>query len=185
MLHVLPVTVEDVAQVLQVPPGAIERNSLQRWPHMLRVRLTNGQFHCVSYRALPGWAIAGEAALSRCTTLAQLDEFAHLVGAEAQRFQNRYPEATLERWQQVWEQKRQQVLAADMVRQQEQERQQAGIDWKASWYLISRYCRDRNSFAALWQEWQRQCGEFAHLPQIVQEIKFLLQQRWQELSHAS
>ncbi len=181
----LPVAIEDIGTVLEVTPEEIEPDSIQRWPHMLRVHLKNGQYRCVSYRALPGWADAGEAAIKRCATLEQLDEFAAVVNAEKKRFEKKYPEATLKRWREVWRKQRQIVQYRECVRQKKEEHRLAGIQWKNSWYGICRYCHSRNSLMALWVEWEKQKVHFADLPVVISETEQILLQRWQELSQAS
>lgn len=174
----LPISREDIALVLEIEPAQIDPDGIHRWPHMLHVRLQSGRCTCVSYRSLPGWAEAGEAAIWRCESKAQLYDLAEVVRAEKKRFKSRYAPETLAQWREAWK------THCDRLGKIEARREEAN-SWKESWKNIAKYCTNLKSFQFFLDEWRHQATNFADLPDIVLETKEILQQRWNWLSQAS
>jgi hypothetical protein len=179
-LEQLPITKEDVAKVVGTSEDNI--NGWERWSHMLAVYTVNG-LTFASYRQLPGWANAGKLAIARCTEVSQLEEFGAIVKAEKERFE--YSQPTLEDWRQAWAAKRTQLEAQAEQRQQQKARQQQGENWKAGWQQVLCHCQQLSVLEQLRTEAESQCQFFADLPETIEAVAKIWQQRWNQLCDAA
>lgn len=181
---------KEVAVVLKTTLDQIER--LELWPHQIWVKLVNTRAKLVSYRSLPLWIQEGLAAIGRCCDRSTLDQLGEIFRTETQRYEDHYKPEGVQQWRDAWGQKAQHLREEAARQAAEEERlkpirahQQAGREWHSAWQKVLYCCRDCTSLERLAPEIRHQSQEFADLPEVMQAMQQLWQQRWQELTQAT
>ncbi|MBD2104696.1 hypothetical protein [Leptolyngbya sp. FACHB-261] len=104
----LNISLTQIARFLGIPEHLICR--YEHWPHQLFVHRTDrgGQF--ISYRKFSEWIEACALTIQGCTDLRVLEWLGQVIKRECQRFS--YPEAVLNHWRKLWEQRHYQLRIA-------------------------------------------------------------------------
>jgi Flp pilus assembly protein TadB len=87
-------------------------------------------------------------------------------------------------WRDAWAQQAQHFREEEERLKPIRDHQQAGVEWQKAWEQVLRCCIDCTGLKRLAPEIQRQSQEFADLPEVMQAMQQLWQERWQELSEA-
>ncbi|MGB7442302.1 MAG: hypothetical protein WA919_14640 [Coleofasciculaceae cyanobacterium] len=174
----------EVCQLLKVPLQNIER--LELWPHQIWIKFVQGRGKFISYRQLPLWVELGLKAIQNCCNSHRLKQLGEILLVERDRF-NQKPELiekwqqTIDNWRQAWAKKAQEIKAeAERTRPQKEHQQQAE-KWLNGWQQVISFCRNCESLDQLAEEIEIQSQEFNDLPKVINSIRQILQQRWQEL----
>ncbi len=174
---------EQVATLLKISLNQIER--LECWRHQIWVKLVESHAKFVSYRQLPLWVEQGLVTIKRCTSRAMLDQLGEILRGETQRYDQDDEPDFVQQWRDAWAKQAQHLREEEERLKPIRAHQQAGIEWQSAWQQVLHHCRDSRSLSLLAPELTQQSHEFADLPEVMQAIQQLWQQRWQELSQAS
>ncbi|MGB7443775.1 MAG: hypothetical protein WA919_22145 [Coleofasciculaceae cyanobacterium] len=173
-----------VAALLKIPLKNIER--LELWLHQIWIKFAEGRGKLISYRSLPIWAELGLKAIKNCTNSLSLQKLGEILSVERDRF-NKKPELlekwqqTINHWRQAWAEKATEIKAEEERSRPQKERQRKAETWLNSWQQIISFCQDCQSLERLAEEIDVQSEEFEDLPKVINSIRKILQQRWQEL----
>ena len=171
-----------VATFLNIPLQHIDR--VECWQHQIWVKLVESRAIFVSYRNLPLWIDAGLTAIGRCTSRSQLDELGEILRRERDWYdQHDQPEA-VQLWRQAWAKQAESLRNEDERLKPIRAHQQAAEDWYGAWKRVLHCCREFSRLQGLAPEINQQSQDFQDLPEIMQKMRQLWHQRWQELSSA-
>jgi hypothetical protein len=173
----------EVAIVLKTSVDQIER--LECWPNQIWVKLVEAPARFVSYRSLPLWIKQGLAAIGRCTSRASLDQVGEVLRTEREWYDKHEKPEAVQPWRNAWAQQAQHLREEEERLKPIRAHQQAGVEWQKAWQQILRHCLDCTSLERLAPEIKRQSQEFADLPDVMQVMQQLWQQRWQEVTEAT
>ena len=84
-------------------------------------------------------------------------------------------------WREAWAQQAKEVREEEERLQPILARQLAADSWYASWQGVLSCCRDFIGIQQLAPQIQHQSQDFVDLPEVVQAMQQLVQQRWQEI----
>ena len=174
---------QEIATLLNISQQRIER--VECWHYQIWVNIAGVGGKFLSYRRLPLWIEQAIAAIHRCSTRGSLKQLGEILRTEVQRYGQQYNPEVLQKLRQAWSQKSQNLREEEERFKPMLARQQAACEWQSSWQQVLRYCRDTNFLKLLAPELKRQSREFADLPEVVQAIEKLHQQRWRELTQAA
>ncbi|MCP2728840.1 hypothetical protein [Limnofasciculus baicalensis] len=172
-----------VAAFLKIPFRQIER--IECWQHQIWVKFVEGRGKFISYRHLPLWVEQGIVAINNCQNRTSLDELGEILRTEREWYDTKAKPETLEKWREAW------VKQSHHLREEEERlkpiraHQEAGRQWLQAWGHVLQCCSESISLEELAPEIKRQAEAFADLPDILQGIDAVWQQRWQELNQAS
>ncbi len=173
---------QQVATFLNIPLNQIDR--IECWKHQIWVKLVESRAKFISYRNLPLWIDQGLTAIKRCTSRPTLDQLGEILRSERDWYdQHEMPQA-VQPWRDAWAQQ------AQYLREEEERNlpilahQQAGSEWYSSWQGVLRCCQDCTGLERLAPEIRHQSQEFADLPEVMQAMQQLWNERWQELEEA-
>jgi hypothetical protein len=173
---------QQVATFLNVPLNQIER--LECWQHQIWVKLVESRAKFISYRRLPLWIEQGLAAIKRCTSRPSLDQLGEILRSERDWYdQHEMPQA-VQPWRDAWAQQAQHLREEEERLKPIHAHQQAGVEWYSAWQQVLRCCSDCTGLERLGPEIQRQSQDFADLPEVMQTMQQLWNERWQELKKA-
>ncbi|MGQ4649637.1 hypothetical protein [Lyngbya aestuarii] len=176
-----------VSVLLKVPLKQIER--LELWQNQVWVKFVEGRGKFVSYRQLPLWFEQGLVTIESCTDRVSLKQLGEVLLVERDWYDDSDETEIVQQWHQVIEHWRDAWGKKAQAIQREEERlkpilthQQEGKDWLFGWRQVLRFCRDCASLNLLAPEIEVQSQQFLDLPEVMQEMRQLLHQRWVELS---
>ncbi|MGB7439945.1 MAG: hypothetical protein WA919_02670 [Coleofasciculaceae cyanobacterium] len=174
----------EICQLLKVPLKNLER--LELWPHQIWIKFVQGRGLFISYRQLPLWLELGLKAIRNCGNTQRLKQLGEILLVERDRF-NQKPELiekwqqTVSTWRQAWAEKATEIKTEEERTRPEREHQQKAEIWLTSWQQVISFCQDCQSLESLAEVIDLQSEEFKDLPKIINSIRQILQQRWQEL----
>ena len=174
---------QEIATLLNISQQRIER--VECWHHQIWVNIAGVGGKFLSYRRLPLWIKQAIAAIHCCSTRGSLKQLGEILRTEVQRYGQQYNPEAVQKLRQAWAQKSQHLREEEERLKPMLARQQAACEWQSSWQQVLRYCRDANFLKLLAPELKRQSREFADLPEVVQAIEQLHQQRWRELTQTA
>ena len=173
---------QQVATFLNISLNQIDR--IECWKHQIWVKLVESRAKFISYRSLPLWVEQGLAVVKGCTSRPSLDQLGEIFRSEREWYdQHEMPQA-VQPWRDAWAQQAQHLREEDERLQPIRAHQQAGIDWQKAWQQVLHCCRDFTGLERLAPEIKQQSQEFADLPEVMQAMQQLWNQRWQELKKA-
>ncbi|MBE9129737.1 MULTISPECIES: hypothetical protein [unclassified Coleofasciculus] len=173
---------QQVAIFLNISPNQIQH--LECWQHQIWVKLVESRAKFISYRNLPLWIDQGIAAIKRCTSRPALDQLGEIFRTERDWYdQHEMPQA-VQPWRDAWAKQAQYLREEDERLKPIRAHQQAGNEWYSAWEQVLYCCRDCNGLQGLAPEINQQSQEFADLPEVMQAMKQLWNQRWQDLTEA-
>jgi hypothetical protein len=173
---------QQVATFLNIPLNQIDR--IECWKHQIWVKLVESRAKFISYRSLPLWIDQGLTAIKLCTSRPSLDQLGEILRSERDWYDQHEMPMAVQPWRDAWAQQ------AQHLREQEERtlpiraHQQAGVEWYSAWQQILHCCRDCTALERLAPEINQQSQEFADLPEVMQAMQQLWNDRWQELEEA-
>ena len=170
---------QQVATFLNVPLNQIER--LECWRHQIWVKLVESRAKFISYRSLPLWIKQGLAAIKRCTSRPSLDQLGEILRSERDWYNQHEMPQSVQPWRDAWAQQAQHLREEEERLKPIHAHEQAGVEWYSAWQQVLRCCRDCTGLERLGPEIQRQSQDFADLPEVMQTLQQLWNERWQEL----
>lgn len=173
---------QQVATFLNIPLNQIER--IECWKHQIWVKLVESRAKFISYRCLPLWIEQGIAAIQNCTSRSTLDQLGEILRTERDWYEEHEMPEAVQPWRDAWAKRSQYLREEDDRLQPIHAHQQAGLEWYSAWQRVLHSCRDCIGLKGLAPELQRQSKDFADLPDVMQAMQQLWQQRWQELIDA-
>jgi hypothetical protein len=173
---------QQVATFLKVSLNQIDR--IECWKHQIWVKLVESRAKFVSYRNLPLWIEQGIAVIKRCTSRASLDQLGGILRSERDWYDEHDNPQAVQPWRDAWAQQAQHLREEEERTLPIRAHQQAGVEWQKAWEQVLRCCIDCTGLKRLAPEIQRQSQEFADLPEVMQAMQQLWQERWQEFSEA-
>jgi len=173
---------QQVATFLNIPLNQIDR--IECWQHQIWVKLVESRAKFISYRHLPLWIDQGLAAIKLCTSRPSLDQLGEILRRERDWYeQHEMPEA-VQPWREAWAQQAQHLREEEERTLPLRAHQQAGVEWYSAWEGVLRCCRDCIALERLAPEINQQSQEFSDLPEVIQGMQQLWNERWQELEKA-
>lgn len=173
---------QQVATFLNIPFNQIDR--IECWKHQIWVKLVESRAKFISYRSLPLWIDQGITAIKLCTSCPSLDQLGEILRSERDWYdQHEMPQA-VQPWRDAWAQQAQHLREEEERTLPIRAHQQAGVEWYGAWQQILRCCRDCNGLERLALEINQQSQEFSDLPEVMQAMQQLWNDRWQELEEA-
>jgi hypothetical protein len=173
---------QQVATFLKVSLNQIDR--IECWKHQIWVKLVESRAKFISYRSLPLWIDQGLTAIKLCTSRPSLDQLGEILRGERDWYeQHEMPEA-VQPWRDAWAQQAQHLREEEERTLGIRAHQQAGVEWYSAWQGVLRCCRDCIALERLAPEIRQQSQEFADLPEVMQAMQQLWNERWQELEEA-
>jgi len=170
---------QQVATHLNIPLNQIER--LECWKHQIWVKIKESRAKFISYRCLPLWIEKGIEVIQACTTRVELDHLGEILKTERDWYeQHEIPEA-VQPWREAWAQRAKDLREEEEKLQPILAHQQAADAWYSSWQGVLSCCRDVTGIQQLAPQIQHQSQDFVDLPDVVQAMQQLVQQRWQEI----
>jgi hypothetical protein len=173
---------QQVATFLKISLNQIER--LECWKHQIWVKLVESRAKFISYRSLPLWIEQGLTAIKCCTSRPTLDQLGEIFRSEREWYDQHDQPQAVQPWRDAWAQQAQHLRDEEERLKPIRTHQQAGIDWYSAWQGVLHCCRDCKGLQRLALEIQQQSQEFADLPEVMQAMQQLWNQRWQELTEA-
>ncbi len=170
---------QQVAAYLNIPLNQIER--LECWKHQIWVKIRESRAKFISYRCLPLWIDKGIEVIKTCTTRIELDELGEILRTERDWYDQHKISETVQPWREAWAQQAKEVREEEERLQPILARQLAADAWYASWQGVLSCCRDVVGIQQLAPQIQHQSQDFVDLPEVVQAMQQLVQQRWQEI----
>lgn len=173
---------QQVATFLNIPFNQIDR--IECWKHQIWVKLVESRAKFISYRSLPLWIDQGITAIKLCTSRPSLDQLGEILRSERDWYdQHEMPQA-VQPWRDAWAQQAQHLREEEERTLPIRAHQQAGVEWYGAWQQILRCCRDCKGLERLALEINQQSQEFSDLPEVMQAMQQLWNDRWQELEEA-
>jgi hypothetical protein len=173
---------QQVATVLKISLKQIER--LECWQHQIWVKLVGTKAKLISYRSLPLWIEQGLNAIKDCTSRDQLDELGKILRTERDWYEAHQQPEAVQPWREAWSEQAQYLREEEERLQPYQAHQQAASDWQKAWSQILSCCQNCSGLQSLAPEIKQQSQEFADLPEVMQAMQQLWEQRSSELSLA-
>ncbi len=173
---------QQVATFLNICLNQIER--IECWQHQIWVKLVESRAKFISYRSLPLWIEQGLAAIKHCTSRPSLDQLGEILRSERDWYDQHDQPQAVQPWRDAWAQQAQDLREEEERLKPIRAHQQAGMEWHKAWEQVLHCCRDCTGLKRLAPEIQRQSQEFANLPEVMQAMQQLWNERWQELSEA-
>ncbi|MGB5960167.1 MAG: hypothetical protein WBG73_05865 [Coleofasciculaceae cyanobacterium] len=183
LIHAAELPIEEIRQqvatYLNIPLSQIER--VECWKYQIWVKIRESRAKFISYRCLPLWIEKGIEVIKTCTTKIELDELGEILRTERDWYDaHKMPEA-VQPWRDTWAQRAKELREEEERLQPILERQLAADAWYASWQGVLNCCRDMVGIQRLEPEIKHQSQDFVDLPEVVQAMQQLVQQRWQEI----
>jgi hypothetical protein len=183
LIHAAELPIEEIRQQvathLNIPISQIER--VECWKHQLWVKIRESRAKFVSYRHLPLWIEKGIEVIQACTTKDQLDSLGEILKTERDWYEQQKMPQAVQPWRDAWAQRAKELREEEERLQPIRERKQAAEAWYASWQGVLRCCRDFTGIQQLEPQIKRQSQDFVDLPEVVQAMQQLVQQRRQEI----
>jgi hypothetical protein len=173
---------QQVATFLNVSLNQIDR--IECWKHQIWVKLVASRAKFISYRSLPLWIEQGLAVVKHCTSRLSLDQLGEILRTERDWYDQHEMPLAVQPWRDAWAQQAQHLREEEERLQPIRAHQQAGIEWQRAWQQVLHCCRDFSGLERLAPEIKQQSREFADLPEVMQSMQQLWNQRWQELKNA-
>jgi hypothetical protein len=173
---------QQVATFLNISLNQIDR--IECWKHQIWVKLVESRAKFISYRSLPLWIDEGIAAISQCTSRPSLDQLGEILRSERDWYDQQEMHQAVQPWRDAWAQQAQHFREEEERLKPIRDHQQAGVEWQKGWEQVLRCCIDCTGLKRLAPEIQRQSQEFADLPEVMQAMQQLWQERWHEFSEA-
>lgn len=173
---------QQVATFLKIPLKQIER--LECWNHQIWVKIVESRAKFISYRSLPLWIEQGLDSINRCTSRPTLDQLGEILRTEREWYEQHDQPQAVQPWRDAWAKQAQHLREEEERLQPIRAHQQAGIEWYLAWQRVLYCCQDCQSLERLAPEIRQQSQEFANLPDVMQSMQQLWNERWQELSQA-
>jgi hypothetical protein len=173
---------QQVATLLNIPLNQIDR--IECWKHQIWVKLVESRAKFISYRNLPLWIDQGLTAIKLCTSRPSLDQLGEILRSERDWYEQHELPESVQPWRDAWAEQAQHLREEEERTLPIRAHQQAGSEWYSSWLGVLRCCRDCNALERLAPEINQQSQEFADLPEVMQAMQQLWNERWQELSQA-
>ncbi len=173
---------QQVATFLKIPLKQIER--LECWKHQIWVKIVESRAKFISYRSLPLWIEQGLDCINRCTSRPTLDQLGEILRREREWYDQHDQPQAVQPWRDAWAKQAQHLRDEEERLKPIRAHQQAGVEWYSAWQRVLRCCQDCQSLERLAPEIQQQSQEFGDLPDVMQAMQQVWNERWQELSHA-
>jgi hypothetical protein len=173
---------QEVASFLNVSLNQIER--IECWKHQIWVKLVESRAKFISYRSLPLWIEQGLATIKRCTSRPTLDQLGEILRTERDWYNQQDMPQAVQPWRDAWAQQAKDLREEEERLQPIHAHQQAGSKWYSAWQQVLHCCRDFTGLQRLAPEIRQQSQEFADLPEVMQAMQQLWNDRWQELKKA-
>lgn len=174
---------QQVATLLKIVLKQIEH--LECWQHQIWVKLVGTKAKLISYRSLPLWPEQGLSAIKNCTSRAQLDELGEILRTERDWYEAHQQPEAVQPWREAWSKQAQHLREEEERLQPYQAHQQAGSNWQKAWSQILNCCRNCTGLQSLAAEIKEQSQQFADLPEVMEAMQQLWEQRSSELSLAT
>ncbi|MGC1395548.1 MAG: hypothetical protein WA828_14795 [Coleofasciculaceae cyanobacterium] len=174
---------QQVATLLKIALKQIE--CIECWQHQIWVKLVGTKAKLVSYRSLPLWLEQGLNAIKNCTSRTQLDELGEILKTERDWYEAHQQPEAVQPWRNAWSEQAQYLREEEERLQPYQAHQQAGSNWQKAWAQILDCCRNFTGLQSLALEIKQQSQDFADLPEVMQTMQQLWEQRSSELSLAT
>ena len=173
---------QQVATFLKVSLNQIDR--IECWQHQIWVKLVESRAKFISYRSLPLWIEEGIAVIKRCISRPSLDQLGEILRSERDWYDEHDKPQAVQPWRDAWAQQAQHLREEEERTLPIRAHQQAGSEWYSAWQQVLYCCRDFTGLERLAPEIRQQSQEFADLPEVMQAMQQLWNQRWQELKDA-
>ena len=173
---------QQVATFLKVSLNQIDR--IECWQHQIWVKLVESRAKFISYRSLPLWIEEGIAVIKCCTSRTSLDQLGGILRSERDWYDEHDKPQAVQPWRDAWAQQAQHLREEEERTLPIRAHQQAGSEWYSAWQQVLYCCRDFTGLERLAPEIRQQSQEFADLPEVMQAMQQLWNQRWHELKDA-
>ncbi|MFW6264120.1 MAG: hypothetical protein ACOC3E_01180 [Cyanobacteriota bacterium] len=168
-----------VAVILNISQNRIEH--IETWKHQLWVKIKGVGGKFVSYRRLSLWMQQGIAAIGKCQSQAELEKLAALFRLELNAYGKQYSSEAIQQWRSVWWAKYQEIKAEAERLKPIQARLEEAEKWQESWRYLLACSRNCNALKRLATDIEEQREMFADVPDVINTVKALWQQRWEQL----
>lgn len=173
---------QQVATFLNIPLNQIDR--IECWKHQIWIKLVESRAKFISYRNLPLWIEQGITAIKLCTSRPSLDQLGEILRSERDWYEQHEMPQAVQPWRNAWAEQAQHLREEEERTLGIRAHQQAGSEWYSSWQGVLHCCRDCTALERLALEINQQSQEFSDLPEVMQAMQQLWNERWQELEEA-
>ena len=168
---------QEVAKLKNIAIERIER--LECWKDQLWIVIAGVGARWVSYRLLPSWINQAINVIKNTANLEELETVGEIIAEEAKN--HHYEAEALEQLRQAYAEQREHLKEI----QPQIEHQRAGKRWLEIWQSTLEYCEDIKSLEYLVVIIKIQSRKFVDLPEIINELNYILSNLWQKLKSSN